>query len=387
MRFVYVIILLCLLVACNKQEVDIKQQNISLIYMVADNDLASFAVNNINEMERGFIPNETDKVLIYIDASPVLGLPKNPVLLELQHDTTEQIKSKILIPYPEQNSTDNKVFSTILHDAFGYYTDSENKPKGLVLWSHGSAWLPKGYNISISNEKSNYANDYNLYFKYFGKDNYPTESVMEINDLAEVLSPYHFDYIIFDACFMASIEVLYELRNCTDFVIASPSEILSDGFPYRSIIPKMTKPEVDLKGICIDFYEHYMSKDGLFKSGAITLLNTNYLDDFASFCKSELNIAETWKISKTTKLQQYTRNNENLIFDLKQLLNSANKNYTNWSKLVVYENHTPNMAQLSLKNCSGISSYVLGNKNKLNEYYKNLSWYRHSGFSPVFIDN
>ena len=60
---------------------------------------------------------------------------------------------------------------------------------------------------------------------------------MDLPDLAEVLSPYRFDYILFDACFMGSVEVLYELRHSARYFIASPAEILADGFPYHLILP------------------------------------------------------------------------------------------------------------------------------------------------------
>ncbi len=372
--------------SCSEQGEDlVLQQNITLIYMIADNDLATFAVKDINEMESNFAPNDTEKILIYIDVSPVTGLPRNPVLLELQHDETDKIKSKIIFSYPQQNSTDKEVFKMVLEDAI-YYGGMKNRTKGLVLWSHGNAWLPNEYHIP-TDEKAIFGHSENeeIRFKYFGKDYSPTESVMEIKELADVLSPYHFDYIIFDACFMGSIEVLYELKNSTDFFIASPSEILSDGFPYDQIIPRMTKKGVDLKGICEDFYNYYNQKSGLFQSGTITLVNANYLDDFALFCKS--NLSSNWVVSQSSTLQQYTRNDENLLFDLKQLLDRTNQNYPNWKKLIGYQNHTKNMANLPLKECNGVSTYIFNEKNELNEYYKKLSWYKDSGFNPVFDNN
>lgn len=32
---------------------------------------------------------------------------------------------------------------------------------------------------------------------------------------------------------MGGIEVAYELRNKTDYMIASPAEVISNGFPYE----------------------------------------------------------------------------------------------------------------------------------------------------------
>ena len=50
---------------------------------------------------------------------------------------------------------------------------------------------------------------------------------MNIEDLVTILSADavpHFDFVLFDACFMQSIEVAYALRNFTDYYIGSPTE-------------------------------------------------------------------------------------------------------------------------------------------------------------------
>ena len=79
---------------------------------------------------------------------------------------------------------------------------------------------------------------------------------MEIADLAAALTG-HFDFIMFDACFMASVEVLYELRDKADYFIASPAEIISDGFPYEAAAPYFWGGEEDLKQVCREYYNYY----------------------------------------------------------------------------------------------------------------------------------
>ena len=60
---------------------------------------------------------------------------------------------------------------------------------------------------------------------------------MEIPVLRDVLAQLpKFDYILFDACFMQSIEVAYELRHQADWMIGSPAEIPGPGAPYDSIM-------------------------------------------------------------------------------------------------------------------------------------------------------
>ena len=49
---------------------------------------------------------------------------------------------------------------------------------------------------------------------------------IDITDFAAAVKAqnYRTDYLLFDACFMANIETLYDLRECTDYVIAAPAK-------------------------------------------------------------------------------------------------------------------------------------------------------------------
>ena len=342
---------------------------ITLVYMVADNDLAPYALKDLNEIERGFVSNGRDKLLLYIDSNTSTALPSHPVLLEIVHDTTEIIASKIIASYPEQNSTDKTVMSNVLRDALSYYK-GDNRYKGLVLWSHGNAWLPEGYHIETENKSG-------VVVKSFGKDMSPREGAMELPDLAEVLNPYRFDYILFDACFMGSVEVLYELRHSARYFIASPAEILADGFPYHHLLPYLIG-KLQLEKATEAYYNYYNALEGARQSATVTLVDGEQLEALASFCK-QLNISEL----SLAHLQQYSRNNEKYLFDLKQVLLESNvkgEMEPIWLQLCKVERHTPRFANIALTHCNGLSVYLFGKNETLNNYYKQLSWYRATRF-------
>lgn len=42
-------------------------------------------------------------------------------------------------------------------------------------------------------------------------------------------------YILFDVCYMGNVETAYELKDVTNYLIASSSEIIAKGIPYRSM--------------------------------------------------------------------------------------------------------------------------------------------------------
>lgn len=55
---------------------------------------------------------------------------------------------------------------------------------------------------------------------------------MDIRELAERCVLFIM-ILVFDTCFMSSIEVLYEMRNSFDYIVSSPTEVLATGFPYK----------------------------------------------------------------------------------------------------------------------------------------------------------
>ena len=66
---------------------------------------------------------------------------------------------------------------------------------------------------------------------------------MDISELAAAIdgSGVRFDYLLFDACFMSSVEALYDLRRAADYIVASPCEVMAHGFPYTTSTPAPRK--------------------------------------------------------------------------------------------------------------------------------------------------
>lgn len=138
---------------------------------------------------------------------------------------------------------------------------------GLILWSHGTGWLPPAYNT----------------LKSFGLDE---NFEMDILDLEEAIPDKTFEYIIFDACLMGSVEVVYQLRYKVPYILASPTEILANGFPYSNIVTSLFDENESiqqrLENIANAYMDCYMTQSGKFKSASISLIQTNALDELAS---------------------------------------------------------------------------------------------------------
>ncbi len=363
--------------------------------MLADNNLDYFAVQDLNEMESAFPKNTEDKLVVYVDRGRN-SRPSHPYLMEITYDSNDAIVSPILFSYPEQNSAKTEIFHSILNEVFAYYKDENFTSKGLILWSHGNAWLPSG--VSILTNRDKLLEDTT---KSFGLDNVPEEANMDIQELAHVLSNYHFDFLLFDACFMSSIEVIYELRNTTDYLIAAPTEVLSNGFPYHRVVPLFFEENLSPNKIAQAYFEYYNNKSGLLKSASIAVIKMDEVENLTqqiyNFNASFASLSEK-NISKERVLP-LDRFNGEWIYDLHDFLqkisqeNNLGGKYENimeqWEKVVVYENNTPFMVEsIDLENCNGISTYIpdTTHEKAVNEYYKTLSWFEASGYDKVFTD-
>lgn len=197
---------------------------------------------------------------------------------------------------------------------------------GLVIGSHGKAWIPAG--ITLTSRTGHLPADEEEFWapKAGAK---PTRSFgdthfgMEIPDLSAVLSSldFRFDFLMFDACFMSNIETLYDLRTNTDYIVASPCEIMGAGFPYDTIIPHLfaqTPLEERLAGVCNAywyFYMHDWETNPLNEpSGCIALTRTAELDALAEAMRQVS--AATKKDYDPAALQYYEGLSEHVFFDL-----------------------------------------------------------------------
>jgi hypothetical protein len=113
------------------------------------------------------------------------------------------------------------------------------------MWSHADGWLPSSntnytrsaFNAPPTISPLSFGIDVgehgNMYSDTSG-DGITLGAQMNIADMAKAIhdSGLHLTYIFFDACLMQCVEVAYELRNVTDYLIASPISIAAAGAYY-----------------------------------------------------------------------------------------------------------------------------------------------------------
>jgi len=380
--------------------------NTVLVYMVGDNSLSGNISSDITEMKEGYATiNSQDKnnLLVYVDDYDT------PVLIQIKMENGKAVNDTIQ-KYSEMDSCDADAIKNVINYVKSNF---ESYHYGLVLWSHGSGSKPAS-----------------LYTKSFGwdQDNNQISSdnatTMDIPDLKTSLlsTGIFFDYILFDACDMQAIEVAYELRNCTDYIIASPWEISTDGGPYDKLIPHcLYNPPFLSKipslssyisaAIANDFYDYYEAKGSSDVGILISVIKTEELENLAEKTNTIINkYLDAGESINSDDVFSYDNYSENYLYDFKSLIISLIKNkdydyeinedYIAWSS--AYENAVPvylktedyvykisfsSSYSKSSNGSNGISTYIFNNKNFTNTTYDNAwkiyEWYTAAGWKNM----
>ncbi|MGE0091926.1 MAG: hypothetical protein EOM16_06230 [Bacteroidia bacterium] len=374
-RSLYIIVLLLsciMLFSCEKDKSgDIPDGRVVVLYMAANNNLASFAEYNLNSLKEGFIPGENSEDVLVIYQHLKGASPK---ITRLYKDSDNKIKEDVVAHYEDHNSAEGEVLKAVLNKVKMIFPAKEY---GLILWSHATGWLPEGYYNSTKNATF-FEDPYAGMVKSFGEDR---GVEMELVDLNEAL-PYKFSFIIFDCCLMGGIETVYQLRTKTDYIVASPAEILANGFPYQSIMAPLFKREAELEKTCQLFYDYYSAQSGVNKSATIALYNTKEVESLAEITKDIYNNnREKIPALDLSGIQPYFRLNKSWFWDLGDFVGSISDPQERLmfesalDKVVVAKWSTPMFIDIPITSYSGISTYIPKPENLyLDNFYKTFDW-------------
>lgn len=416
------VVLSLLLTSCEKDSISepMSTERTVLVYMASHNDLSSYSAADVEEIKSGFLPKwydsgRGDVLLVYRH-----GLSDNPALMRVSEDNG-RARIDTLVKYTRQNSCEDSTFRKVMKDAFGSFPSDE---RGLILSSHGSGWLPSGYyadpvdyrfsaRIGISQGQESGVMDRTVerlqvpvipnpsLVKSFGLDDYGSTE-MDISILRNALT-YHLDYLILDACLMGGVEVAFQMRECCDYLVASPAEILSDGFPYSEIMSIAFGRGRDVASRCKEiaekYFEYYNGSSGSNRSATISVLKTSELPTLASSVKAILDAGgkqntDTLSLRRgeLRYIQGYFRYSRHWFYDLDDYISQVCPDAGLYSSFdaamqnaVIYKAATPyvlnGMDGFPIKHYSGLSTYVSRSGNSyLNEYYSTLDWGTAIGF-------
>lgn len=311
-----------MIVGCKKDTPEDNTPPQTIIVYMAGVDLSSFFNINRNAIKSALNFNIQGKsrVVIFQQTSKT-----SAELVEMQF--VENIcQEKVLTTYnlPSQMTANELgyIFSDIV-------ARTPSKSHSLIIGSHGKGWIPvgakpessaaylgKGKHIDMLTHEELWKPKGDIVTRYLGEDSNP-QNRFDTTDLADALTAtgIKLEYILFDACFMANVESLYDLRNNAKYIIGSPHEIMGDGFPYANIMPLMlgnNGTSYDLDAICYKFNEFYSTNVGY--SGSIALIDCSQLEGLAQAMKRVNTSAQ--KIYDVNKIQTYEGQRNHIFYDL-----------------------------------------------------------------------
>lgn len=348
-----------MLASCTSdQDRPVPVKNVLLVYLAGDNNLSGESCDNLNVIAGGFDGSLQGRILVYRD-----DYSGTPSLLEI----SAKGKISLIEQYKEENSADVGVFSRFLSDARNMYPQASFN---LLVFSHATGWLPASSSQSGTTAKS-----------VLMDGTYE----MEFTDFVSAIPKGMFNLIVFDACHMAGIETAYQLKDKTNYIVASSAELLSPG--YTPVYSRYINELAGGNGANFiqDAFNYFDSQTGYMRSATLSLIKTGELDALAAFVRDNCDFEKEVDLGD---VQHFDRYGKRYFYDFADYFSSLLANGEKELELqnlidncVVWKAATPNFLKEYggfTVNChSGMTAYVIQERYPLlNESYTALDWYR-----------
>lgn len=290
-------------------------------------DLFYYYRNNLSDVAKALSQNilPLGRIVAFTQPTPSKGAEEyDGYVVEYRYDeSANACRCDTLIRYTPLpgRTTDPQVMERILRDMAAA---APAERYGLHLASHAKGWLPASIEKRTWQRSSPRRTD-ELWRKapdaaetrWFGHDR---GRYMDISELAAAIdgAGIRFDYLLFDACFMSSVEALYDLHHAADYIVASPCEVMAHGFPYDTVIPSLFVDDgarYDLAAVCRNYYDYYNAADS-YKSGCVALTVCSELEALAA-ALHDIHLGPTKTVDATT-LQSYDGMREHQFYDLEE---------------------------------------------------------------------
>lgn len=392
LHFFFIIGLTILFAACDDSKDEpqpIPADRTVLVYMAADNSLSSFADADIEEMMAGMknVDTSVSNLCLYVDDK------STPVLYHFTHNSKGEIIKDVIATYSEQISTDVAVMSEVVKRVF---SDFPAASYGLVYWSHGEGWIPDPIPSS----------------RWIGQD-IGGGKCMNISELAAVLDEApHLDFLLFDACFMQSIEVAYELRAYADYFISSPTEIPAPGAPYDKVVPAMfykddfarkigeayisTYAENFNENLVLGSRNPYAADGKTWIAGvSASVIQSSALEHLANVTNQVLPTENIDNSILRLKVFSYDKRSNPMYFDLVEMMRylvDDDATFSTWktaydNAVVYWKTTSRNFSDFGgvflMTNANGVSHFIPGNKSATNNVYRSTAWYKNAGLEKL----
>ena len=383
----------------DNEEVTPPAKRTVMVYMAAENSLSSYAQQDINEMIDGVKSiSKWDNLIVFVDRA---STREKPFIIRLRDDKNAPADT---IRKYEQDfvSSDPERMKEVLSWMMSNYPADDY---GLVMWGHANGWIIM--NDSVAVRRAIVQDD--------GVDTSNKQYFMNIPTLRTTLQslPHPLKFIFADCCNVQNIEVAYELKDVTQYLIASPAPIPDKGAPYKTVIPDLfNHSDVQMYSqTCDDYYDLLESEDGHLP---ISVIKTSQLPLLAQVTKEVIrNIYQSERNINTDQLIYYYTTSssdikERIMYDMQDfvLRHAEPSDFQKWlniyNQVVVYKKlskhwqwHAYNsytlyadFGEITEERFGGVSMFIPleryeNTKLKYNTLIKQTAWYQAVGWSEL----
>lgn len=347
-----------------------------LVYAVGSNNLYSNFRNDSLEMLKGaegINLNEVNMMAYWVRPGGDAMLKK---IVKGKDGAPEFAEVKT---YDRQTySTDPRRISEVISDMQRYCPADKYD---MILCSHGTGWTPSFKNHGEGSDRKEHGAMYS-----FGADQYNgyTDEI-DIDELADAIPDNQFGYIWFDACYMSGIEVIYQLRDKSEYFVGYPTEVWAEGMPYNMTLPYLLRKTPDLQAAASEFFDSYQSSGS---AATIVVVDNSKIEPVADFCAEIYQATLDYEIDKS-KLQRYSRAPHGPFYELKDY--TLAKAYPlNCDPLVFYKalddfivwkacsDYDFSGRPISKDYFTGLSchAYDPSSQTETENYYRELDWFK-----------
>lgn len=373
--------------------------NVFIHFSLGYNNLTSYLEGNIDEMCSGAVPGRHDGDVVLVLSHTTARAydyktPNRPCLYRVYKENGKVVRDTLIRYYEKSISATAGMLSSVLT-----YVKNEfpSKSYGLDFTSHGTGWLPEGYdydpegdgNVSYSSlsarsfPKEPLTKSAGMYATYDIFENLLFYGI-EIDDFARAI-PMHLDYIIFDACLMGCVEVAYQLKDVCDRIVLSPTEVIARGFDYTNILEHLFNSSgPDLEGVAEDYFKKYSENS----YASVCIVDCSGMGNLADVCSGIIDSHRSaFRTIDRSKVQKLFYDDKKWYYDLRDIAVNLGAGGEELARLddaldrcILYEKHTKKFFQLKLENVCGLSMYIpIASSTKLNTFYRRLAWNKASG--------
>lgn len=253
--FIFAIVSIIGLGSCTEEAFDIDKVNKQtiLVFLPWTGGSSSIGLtedlsNNIDSICAGIKDKKglnNTRVLVFFSNNA-----NNSTLFDLTYnDATKEVSRIPIKTYEGSAYNSANGFADILNEV---RQNAEALNYALIIGGHGCGWSCADDWINYPNQAKSFNTQQTLSYDtpfsgiQFGTDpDNPTtrffgsvdrkENSIDLSTLVEGIkqSGIKMQYILFDVCYMGNVETAYELKDVTNYLVASSSEIMAKGIPYR----------------------------------------------------------------------------------------------------------------------------------------------------------